>query len=383
MQRITCSPRPKWEQKVEEVGLTYHTIEFGKPYWNESAYYQFNASQIDVLEAAANDLHMKCIDAAERVIEKGLWKNLGIPTNAIQTILKSWERDDFSLYGRFDFAYDGVNPPKMLEYNADTPTALVEAAVAQWYWLQDCHGSTDQFNSLHERLIAAWKKYAGGMKGDVLHFGGIKGHLEDNQTVVYLQDTAHQAGLATKLVYVEDLGWNSEQKKFVDLDNEEITDYFKLYPWEWLWHEQFGVHLSREPMQMIEPAWKMLLSNKGLLPVLWEMFPDHPNLLPTYFETDPKASQVGADYVSKPVLSREGANVAVVQHGNVIESSSGEYGKEGSIVQALAPIPDFQGNRPICGVWIIDHEAGGLGVRESDTWITSNMSRFVPHLFKA
>jgi glutathionylspermidine synthase len=36
------------------------------------------------------------------------------------------------LYGRFDLAYRGDGPPKLLEYNADTPTALFEAAVVQW-----------------------------------------------------------------------------------------------------------------------------------------------------------------------------------------------------------------------------------------------------------
>ena len=148
----------KWQEKVESIGLTYHSHENG-PYWDESAFYEFNAREIDMLEQAANTLHELYLAAAGTVMEKGWWDRLGIPEAAIPAIEASWERDDFSLYGRFDVIYDGHNPPKLLEYNADTPTALVEAAVAQWYWLQDCQPGADQFNSIHERLIEAWKSH--------------------------------------------------------------------------------------------------------------------------------------------------------------------------------------------------------------------------------
>lgn len=188
-------------------------------------------------------------------------------------IVASWERDDFSVYGRFDFAFDSASPPKLLEYNADTPTALLEAAVVQWFWLQDTRPTSDQFNSIHERLIAAWQRWG----GQALHFSAIKDHVEDEQTVLYLRDTAEQAGVATRFVHVEDIGWNGAD--FVDLTEAPITQCFKLYPWEWLWHEEFGAHLARETTRFIEPMWKMLLSNKGLLPILWELFPGHPNLL--------------------------------------------------------------------------------------------------------
>ena len=159
MQRHRCHPRPAWRKKVTEVGLTYHSHEAG-PYWDESACYEFSAPEIDALESAAHSLHYLCIDAAEAVIRNGWWERLGIPALAVPSILRSWERDDFSLYGRFDFAFDGHGPPKLLEYNSDTPTALVEAAVAQWFWLQETRPDADQFNSIHERLIEAWRRWA-------------------------------------------------------------------------------------------------------------------------------------------------------------------------------------------------------------------------------
>lgn len=370
MKRQSLTPRADWPAKVEQVGLTYHSHAHG-PYWDESACYQLSADEVAALESAANTLHPLCIEAAEAVIQHGWWDRLGIPAAAVPAILASWERDDFSVYGRFDFAFDSTSPPKLLEYNADTPTALLEAAVAQWFWLQDTRPASDQFNSIHERLIAAWQRWG----GKALHFSAIKDHPEDEQTVLYLRDTAEQAGVATQFVYVEDIGWSGAD--FVDLADAPIAQCFKLYPWEWLWHEEFAAHLTHERTRFIEPTWKMLLSNKGLLPILWELFPGHPNLLPAYEAPEP----LGANFVKKPKLSREGANVSLVQAGHVAEEVGGDYGAEGYVYQALAPLPEFAGNHPIFGVWVVDHVAAGLGIREDTRRITGNLSRFVPHYF--
>lgn len=373
MQRHPCQPRSAWREKVEHTGLSYHSHENG-PYWDESACYELTAGEVDALERAAHTLHYLCIDAAEAVIKHNWWHRLGIPPAAVPAILRSWERDDFSVYGRFDLAFDGVGAPKLLEYNADTPTALVEASVTQWFWLQETHPGTDQFNSIHERLIEAWRRWA----GTTIHFSSIKQHAEDEQTVLYLRDTCEQAGVAARAVRVEDIGWDSRRKIFVDLDGVRITHCLKLYPWEWLWQEDFAPHLADDPVQFVEPTWKMLLSNKGLLPVLWELFPDHPNLLPAY----ENAAPLGGRYIRKPKLSREGANVSWVEGGAVIEETGGDYGEEGHVYQAVAEPLDFEGQHPVFGVWVVDHEPAGLGIREDTRRITGNLSRFVPHFFR-
>ncbi len=381
MERLRLIPRPAWREKVAEIGLTYHSHPHG-PYWDESVCYAFSPQEIRELESAAYELHYRCIDAAEAVMEHNWWDRLGIPEIARPTILRSWDRDDFSLYGRFDFAFDGSGPPKLLEYNADTPTALVEAAVAQWFWLQETHPRADQFNSLHERLVSAWRRWAAVQQTklgrvDPIHFGSIRDHAEDEQTVLYLRDTCEQAGLATRAVYIEDIGWDAETREFVDLDLQPIRHCFKLYPWEWLWHEEFGPHLARDSARLLEPPWKMLLSNKGLLPILWEMFPDHPNLLPAYETPEP----LGSRYVRKPKLSREGANVTWVEDHAAVEETGGDYGAEGFVYQAIADLAEHDGHRAVCGVWVVDHAPAGLGIREDTSRITGNLSRFVPHFF--
>jgi glutathionylspermidine synthase len=286
------------------------------------------------------------------------------------------------LYGRLDLCFDGHGTAKLLEYNADTPTSLFEAAVFQWTWLEQAierriaPPGADQFNSIHERLIEAWKTVA--TPHSHLHLTGTTATSEDLGTLTYLEDTATQAGLATALIDIEDVGWR-EDGCFVDLDNREIALAFKLYPYEWMFHDEFGAKLIDSPTRWIEPPWKAILSNKGILPLLWEMYPGHPNLLPAYFEDDARASSLGASYVRKPLYSREGANVALISGGATLVAQQGPYGAEGFVRQALAPLPDFSGQYPVLGSWLVDHTPCGLSIREDENPITGNTSRFLPH----
>ena len=379
MERLPSTPRPDWERAVEARGLKWHTG--ATPYWSEDACYRFTAEEVDSIERATNELHERCLEAVQHVIDERRYAELRIPESAVPLITASWEAEPPSVYGRFDLAYDGASPPKMLEYNADTPTSLLEASVIQWDWLQAMHPGADQFNSLHERLVAYWQSVhddlpTSGALGPVVHFASID-DLEDGMTAAYLAETAAQAGLGVRLLSMEDIGWDPQAREFCDRDDLRLDTLFKLYPWEWLVHEPFFEHLRVSSTLFVEPAWKMVLSNKGILPILWELFPGHANLLPAYFD-EPNGM---FEYVKKPLLSREGANVTVHTMKEHIEST-GEYGAEGYVFQELAPIPDFGGKRPVIGSWMVGQEAGGMGIREADGWVTGNTSRFVPHFFR-
>jgi glutathionylspermidine synthase len=364
---VSCSPRFEWRARVEQDGLTFHD-----GYWDESAFYAFSAGEIDALEKATNDLHALCLEAVQHVIDRDRFAELRIPPHAAELVRLTWEAEPPAIYGRFDLAFDGRSPPKLLEYNADTPTALLEAAVIQWRWLEDTAPEKDQFNSIHERLIAGWKELKPYLPGEVLHFVS-QGTDEDRLTAAYVEDCAAQAGLATARLAVEEIGWDPDQQRFCDLQMRTLRNVFKLYPWEWMVREQFGVHLlpSVRKTLWIEPAWKMVLSNKGLLPILWELSPGHPNLLEAHFEPGRLRS-----FAQKPLYSREGANVRLVRDGSEIARGPDEaYGEEGFVYQALVPGPF-----PVIGSWVIQGEAAGIGLRESDELITGNKSRFVPHL---
>ena len=382
MRRIPTTPRAGWQARVEAAGLAWHTAE--RPYWNESAFYEFTAREVAVLEAATNELEAMTLRAADYLIENRLYDRMQIPAPAAPLIEASWEAEapsaaspSLSLYGRFDLAYDGSEPPKLLEYNADTPTSLLEAAVVQWYWLQDTAPGGDQFNSLHERLIAQWKALAPCLPEGRIDLCSMD-DVEDGMTVTYLQDTAQQAGLAAGCFAIDEIGWNGSE--FIGPDERPLRAVFKLYPWEWMVREEFGRFLADARTLWIEPAWKMLLSNKGILPVLWQLYPGHPNLLESHFE-GPGAME---SWVRKPLLGREGANIFMHLPGADFETG-GDYGAEGFVYQKLARIASFDGRYPVIGSWVVGHEPGnaaaGMGIRESDTPITTNFSQFVPHLF--
>ncbi len=380
MIRVPIVPRGNWQEEVEKWGMLYHTFD-DKPYWSESACYVFASTEIEVIEKATNDLEAMCMAAVQHVIDKKRYAELHIPDKAIPAIEWSWGADVPSLYGRFDLAYDGVQPPKLLEYNADTPTALLEAAVIQWQWLKQVQPEADQFNSIWEALVAKWKKLKdepGCLTKNFVHFAH-QDSLEDLMTVTLLRDTAQEAGIQTDGLHMEDIGWDSTDNTFIDLQNRVMTSIFKLYPWEWILKDEFSGNLLEtvKEVKWIEPIWKMILSNKGILPILWELYPDHENLLPSYFDGPRDLS----DYVKKPLLSREGANITI-KYGDQIAETEGQYGAEGFIYQKLFELPNLNGNFPVLGSWVIDGEAHGIGIRESDNLVTDDYSRFVPHYFK-
>ncbi len=373
MRRNFCTPRDNWQETVESQGFHYHTVD-DQPYWDESAYYEFTAAEVDTLEAATYALDEMCLQAVDSVIQEGRFEPFQIPPEVIPYIRQSWDRDEITIYGRFDLAFDGRQPPKLLEYNADTPTSLLEAAVVQWYWFKDTHEGLDQFNSIHERLIEAWNDAKGFLQG-VMYFTSLREHMEDFVTVNYLRDTAIQAGWQTDYIAMEDIGWDSARQRFVDRSETPIQSLFKLYPWEWMVREQFGPHILNDTVSWLEPPWKMLLSNKAILPILYELFPDSPYLLPAAFEP------IGDSYVRKPILAREGANVAIVRNNQIVYETEGDYG-EPYVYQRLFPLVDFGGNFPILGSWMVNGYACGMGIREDVSPVTGNTSRFVPHVFR-
>lgn len=369
MQRVDQTPRAQWQEKVEGFGFHYHTMD-GECYWDETAAYEFSAAEVDTIEEASNNLESLCIAAVEHIIEKKRYAEMQIPSTIIDLIELSWHNGHKHLYGRFDLVLDTDGTPKLLEYNADTPTALLEAAVIQWDWLQDKKPEMDQFNSIHEKLVDAWPRL--NLSTSIIHFAGIIDNLEDLGTLNYLRDTAIQAGFDTELLDMRQIGWNGRQ--FVDLSSQEITTLFKLYPWEWMMREEFAEHIMHSQTFMLEPAWKLLLSNKAILPILWDLFPDHPNLLPAAFES----KKIGGEFVRKPFFSREGSNIQISQ-GNL--NTTGPYGTEGYVYQQYCPLQNFSGNYPVIGSWIIAGEAAGMGIREDKSLITTNASRFIPHYF--
>jgi glutathionylspermidine synthase len=387
MQRIPCDERADWRAKAEEAGFNFHTMD-GERYWDERAYYAFTLKEIeDDIEAPTAELDAMCRDLVARAVDdETMLRRLKIPERFWTYIAASWKRGDPSLYGRFDLSYSGQGPAKLLEYNADTPTSVFETAVFQWMWLEDARArhmvpaDADQYNSLHERLIEGWNEIGAAMKdaGGHLHLAGSLDQPEDDGTLAYLEDTARQAGFTTTRLAMDQIG-RRPNGTFVDAADQPVALMFKLYPWEWMFREQFGASLAGSPTRWIEPPWKAILSNKGILPLLWEANPRHPNLLPAYFEDDPRFAELGGSFVRKPLYSREGANISLVFSGETLDQDGGPYGAEGFVRQALAPLPRFGEDYAAVGSWVAAGKPCGLSMREDLSPITKNSSRFLPH----
>lgn len=408
MQKTHLPERPHWRDHAKEVGFTFADMH-GEPYWDESSAYAFTLDQIENdLEDPATELHSMCREAvAEIITSERLMTQLAIPDNRRDIVANSWKQGDPEIYGRFDFAYDGKGPAKLLEYNADTPTSLYESAAFQWQWLEDQLAAgalpegTDQFNGIHEALVARFDEVFEANSD--LHFTAVAGNPEDYGTVEAMGWAAREAGLGAHYCDLDKIGL-SEDGQFLDDEDRRIAVLFKLYPWEDLFLDDYADHIDGSGCLFLEPAWKALLSNKGLLPVLWQMFEGHPNLLPAFFEADiadalegtgsPSAgvaqtfaraeADLAAGHVRKPILSREGASVSILKAGKILEEAQNtEYSEHPRIVQAYAPLPQFDGFRPVVGAWIVGQSCAGIGIREDRSRITQDLSRFKPHYIQA
>lgn len=379
MYRNLTKPRKNWRKIVEGQGLVFPTTHLDDgsevPYWFEGAYYELSGAEVEQLEDATERLHSMSLEAAKYLLT-GELGNLGLPKGALAVVRENMESDPPSIYGRFDVAYDGMGPPKLLEYNADTPTSLIESSVCQWYWLDDKFPNSDQFNSLHERLVNAW---AGAqLRSRLVHFAhSVDGPHEDWITTAYMRDTAAQAGLATVGITMEDVGWDAQKRIFVDNDEVRIDVMFKLYPWEDMLHEPFGRYVLGDPelVQWIEPLWKTLLSNKMLLVALWRCFPDHELLLPAFADSPGDMEE----WVAKPLHGREGEGV-IVHSAEYDVAQPPPFGRPTMIYQQYCPMPRFDGNHAVVGLWVVEGKPAGVGIRESDGPITDTFARFLPHV---
>ncbi len=383
MERIVAGERADWRELAGKMGFHFHTLQ-GVPYWDESAHYRLTLNEIERdLEGPTEELHEMCMDLVSRAVrEEQYLRRLAIPPAFWEFVRTSWLRGDPHLYGRMDLAYDGRGPAKLYELNYDTPTSLYECAVFQWVWLEQCiergtlpRGS-DQFNSVQQKLVRVFQ-LIGSRLDAVIHFASIRDVVEDLATVEYLRDLARQAGIRTQYIAVEDIG-ASRDGRYTDLNDQVIEAIFKLYPWEFMFEEEFSGLLQSAHALWFEPPWKTILSNKGVLALLWELHPNHPNLLPAFVDESPR-SQLPPGWVRKPFFSREGANVEMATTDGQRLQVAGPYTEGPFIRQAFHPVPTFGQFHSLIGSWVIGDQAAGIGIREDDSLITRDTARFVPH----
>ena len=397
MKRVPLGARPDWREKAEAAGFAFHTMH-GEPYWDEASAYAFTLAEVeDGIEDPSTALHAMCREAVAQIVaSEELMERLGVPAPHMDLVAGSWTAGEPELYGRMDLAFGTGGPAKLLEYNADTPTSLYESASFQWDWLEDMlaagrlPGGADQFNGVFEALTARLAELFSA--GTDLHFAAFRDSPEDYATVETMAYAAREAGLGAHFVNLSDIALSTEGQ-FLDGEDRVIGALFKLYPWEDMLCDDFADRIADARCRILEPAWKAVVSNKGLLPVLWRMFEGHPNLLPAFFEDELASGEALVErarealergQVRKPIFSREGAGVTITEGGRVVEASANDaYGAHPHVVQAYAELPLLDGMRPVVGAWIVGERCVGMGLREDRSRITEDLSRFKPHYIEA
>jgi glutathionylspermidine synthase len=376
---------------MEDIGMTWHTDADGSSYISQELV-RVTRDQAEAYYLAANTLYDMMVEAGQRVIDERLYLELGIPSNLVGLIEDSWDKDDLHLYGRFDLAggLDGL-PIKLIEFNADTPTSLFETSIVQWALLKsNGMDETHQFNNLHEMLQENFRRLITGDKPlaefaeryarQKLLFSSAEGLAEDERTVRYLQQVAHEAGWYTDFCYMHEAGFSDDQGVF-NRDGQIADFWFKLYPWEDIAADELeltrmlGKIARHGCTRILNPAYTLLFQSKGILKVLYDMFPESPYLLRTDFEPLTDVAQV-----SKKLFGREGANMALLAaDGTTLASTGGPYAHHKAIHQERAHFAqDANGDNYQAGVFHV-WEACGLGFRRGGA-ILDNMSKFVGHI---
>ena len=397
MIREKVKPFVNFQNEFENIGFNFHSID-GK-YWNDGIAYRFTLAEIEKIEKATEELFSIVYNTCEDIVTRGDTERFGFNSDVAQMIENSWNLCEYGTYSRFDLAYDGTNI-KMLEINADTPTCLIESSLAQHYWLlhqKNINGlakHVDQFNFIHETLLEMFDEYKQSFGVSSIGFAvSAQDTSEDYDNAQYLAETALAAGIETStnhIQLIEDIAINEYGGMYLQ-DGRFVDAVFKLYPWEWMIAEnkevasRFG-RMTRPESLMLEPMFKLLMSNKGIMVRAWELYKNHPNLLPTFFadSSDGRNAISYGKWCKKPTLSREGANITKIDAGKPVDITGtdfyNEYDKD-YIVQQWFDIPRHDGMMPMIGSWNIHGTPCGIGLREEQSDVTGNGSLFVPHYF--
>jgi len=375
---------------LEKIGFFWHTDPDSTPYV-ASEIVDVSSEEADAYYEASNELYEMFAEAGEYVIENELFHELGIPFNVIDAVKMSWDNDiHWHLYGRFDFAggIDG-KPIKLIEFNADTPTALFETSILQWAILKANNmEESHQFNNVYDAIkdnfkrlimmeddIAGFEEHYEGWK---ILFSSVKDNEEEESTVKLLQTIANDAGFVTEFAYMEDVEFDAEEGVFYKDVNYEY--WFKLFPWEDIAIEESDLAMlmtkimENQKAIFLNPAYTLMFQSKAFMKILWDLYPNHPLLLETSFEP-----LQGTAQVEKKIFGREGANTVIVdENEKVIDERDGEYGEFPSIFQEYVELPkDSKGESYQAGVFFA-YEGCGLGFRRGGL-ILDNYSKFVGH----
>jgi len=382
---------PLTPEFLENIGFYWHTDKDMSSYIDENVVIVTPQEAQNYAEAA-NELYDMFIEAAEYVIENNLFHELNIPFNLIDIIKESWENDvHWHLYGRFDLAggIDG-KPIKLIEFNADTPTALFETSIIQWALLKANNLDEEmQFNFIYEALVDNFKRLATLdenvenfdeiYEGWSILFSSVRDNIEEENTTRLLMSIAQEAGWSCEFAYIDEVEFSDDGVFF---ENNQYEFFFKLIPWESIAIQEPELCeiltniVKNKQAIILNPAYTLLFQSKGILKILWDLYPNHPLLLNTSFEPLQNTKQV-----QKVTFGREGENVVIYDENmQIIAQEEGEYQNFNKVYQEYYEFNNINGEYYQAGVFFA-YEGCGVAFRKGGK-ILNNMSKFSGHIIE-
>lgn len=364
--------------------------------------------QVAEVTQRAYRLFMKVTSFVQETMpDSYLVHQLGIPEPLCPLV-----RERVPLLGitRFDLALT-ENGMYLLEYNADTPTGVVETAYVAESVIRrfsSWQNPSSQMNALirdvHHKLIQSYRQM--GFTGPIV-FSASGGHEEDRGTVEYTQQVT---GVPSRFVPLENLRVHEDG---LYANGEKVSIWFRLYPWEHLPFDQdkdgfpTGIHLlhllRRGELAAVSPPSAIIPQSKGLQALIWDLAElRHPllneeelsfirtHMLPSSFD-DSRFRESGVPYVSKPFFGREGGAVSLYDGEGRVEATDKEehyweqpmlYQKRVQLPMTVLPTEEglFQG-RLLIGAFCIGGQFAGILPRIGGE-ITGNLAYFCPAAVK-
>ena len=361
------------------------------------------------LKLASERLGAVFARTAQVVMQSGddLLTELGVPEAAWDAVRTSLPELLPTTIGRFDFANTSEGL-KLLEFNAETPTDVVEAfylngKVCEWFGVQDPNaGMTHHLQQAFAEAVRVYQE-KGASVGKII-FSSVDWHDEDAGTTRYLLS---QACLQAEFAPLAQLRVFGDRLQVFDGTVHTPVDLmYRLHPLEKMAAEQdsdgypTGRHLldimARGKLAVINSAAAILSQTKAMQALIWNLHeageffsPDEhaaiqKYFLPTYFENR-FAGRLS--YVTKPLFGREGGAITVWGPDGEMLARDEEpnYWDQPCIYQQYAELPQITVEtldglycgRMIFGSFLVAGQGSGIVARVGCR-ITGNMAYFLP-----
>lgn len=333
---------------------------------------------------------------------------LGIPKEALSMAHVLIRPEMVTVIGRFDFV-NTVEGLKLLEFNSDTPTSVVEAffvnaRACSFFGSESPNkGMEVHIGEAFKTILETYKEL--GYATDSIVFSALGWHDEDRDTVNYL---LKQSGLAAKFAALEDL--RISQDRLCALINDQLLPidvWYRLHALEKLAAESdeqdqypTGAHVldlvARGKLAIINPPSAFVAQSKALLSLIWnlheagEFYTSSEHLLiekymlPTYMENQFLDK---SPYVTKPIFGREGGAVCLFEaNGVMVERDKDDsYWDQPMIYQKRVEMEKIECNtenglyigRLLWGSFLVGGKASAISARVGER-ITSNLACYIP-----